>query len=196
MESVVALFSEPAQARMALQNLEARGFDRDNLGFSIMDAVAEDTLAQETGVSPEQGAPAGAGGVLRGIGLGILAGLGITLPVWALIWLIPETRIYTLGGAYTALFGFLGGGGMGGIFGALAGTDHGDYVKLLRQFGIPAAEAEDYNAALRSGQVLVVARSERGRKADEALSIMKKSGAIDLSKARGSGALGSQRGTY
>ena len=196
MESVVALFSEPAQAQVALQNLEARGFDRDNLGFSIMDAVAEDTLAQQTGVSPEQGAPAGAGGVLRGIGLGILAGLGITLPVWALIYLIPETRIYSLGGAYTALFGFLGGGGMGGIFGALAGTDHGDYVKLLRQFGIPAAEAEEYNAALRSGQVLVVARSERGKKADEALSIMKRSGAVDLSKSSGSGALGSQRGTY
>jgi hypothetical protein len=196
MESVVALFSESAQAKQALQMLEARGFDRDNLGFAISDPVAEDEIAQETGISPEQGAPAGAGGVLRGIGVGILAGLAITLPIWALIAIIPDTRIYAMGGAYTTLFGILGGGGMGGIFGALAGTDHGDYVKLLRQFGIPAAEAEDYNSSLRSGQILVIARSERGKKADEALSIMKKSGAVDLERARGSGALASQRGTH
>ena len=195
MESVVALFSEPAQAKQALQALEARGFDRDNLGFSIMDPVTENDIAQDTGVSPEQGAPAGAGGVLRGIGIGILAGLAITLPIWALIAIIPDTRIYAMGGAYTTLFGVLGGGGMGGIFGALAGTDHGDYVKLLRQFGIPAAEAEHYNSGLRAGQILVVARSERGEKANEALSILKKSGAVDLEKARGGGALASQRGT-
>ncbi|WP_293913981.1 hypothetical protein [Deinococcus sp.] len=195
MESVVALFSESAQAKQALQTLEARGFDRDNLGFSILDPVAENDIAQDTGISPEQGAPAGAGGVLRGIGIGILAGLAITLPIWALIALIPETRIYAMGGAYTTLFGILGGGGMGGIFGALAGTDHGDYVKLLRQFGIPAAEAENYNSGLRAGQILVVARSERVEKANEALVIMQKSGAVDLGKARGGGALASQRGT-
>ncbi|AWN22964.1 hypothetical protein DKM44_06750 [Deinococcus irradiatisoli] len=196
MESVVALFSEPSQAKAALQSLEARGFDRDNLGFTINDPVKENDIAQDTGISPEQGAPAGAGGVLRGIWLGVLAGLAIALPVWALIWLIPDTRIYWMGGAYTALFGVLGGGGMGGIFGALAGTDHGDYVKLLRQFGVPAADAETYNAGIRSGHVLVVARSERGKKADEALSILKRSGAVDLSQVRGSGALASQRGTH
>ncbi len=163
MESVVALFSEPTQAKAALQSLEARGFDRDNLGFTINDPVKENDIAQDTGVSPEQGAPAGAGGVLRGIWLGVLAGLAIALPVWALIWLIPETRIYSMGVAYTALFGILGGGGMGGIFGALAGTDHGDYVKLLRQFGVPAADAEAYNAGIRSGHVLVVAEASAAR---------------------------------
>ncbi|AZI41880.1 hypothetical protein EHF33_03205 [Deinococcus psychrotolerans] len=196
MESVVALFSEPAQAKSALQTLEARGFNRDNLGFSINDPVAENDIAQDTGISPEQGAPAGVSGVLRGTGIGILAGLAIALPVWFLIWVFPETRIYSMGGAYTALFGVLGGGGMGGIFGALAGTDHGDYVKLLRQFGIPAADAEAYDAGIRSGHVLVVARSERGSKSDEALNILKRSGAVDLSQVRGSGALASQRGTH
>lgn len=196
MESVVALFSEPAQAKAVLQTLESRGFDRDNLGFSISDAVAENDIAQETGVSPEQGAPAGVGGVLRGMWIGTLAGLAIALPVWALIWLIPETRIYSMGGAYTALFGILGGGGMGGVFGALSGTDHGDYVKLLRQFGVPAADAEAYNAGIHSGHILVVARSEHGQKSDEALSIFKRSGAVDLSQVRGGGALGSQRGTH
>ena len=61
MESVVALFPDPAQARQALDALQARGFERERLGFALTDVVAENDIAQATGISPEAGAPGGSG---------------------------------------------------------------------------------------------------------------------------------------
>ena len=46
MESVVALFREPSQAKTVIEALKARGFERDHLGFALSDAVAEDELAR------------------------------------------------------------------------------------------------------------------------------------------------------
>ncbi|MFC4455616.1 hypothetical protein [Deinococcus sonorensis] len=195
MESVVALFREPAQARTALVALQDRGYSPDNLGFTLLDVVEEDQIASETGVSPEEGAPSGSGSVLRGMWLGLLGGLALTVPVWILLLIIPDTRIYQTGGLYGMLFGALGGIGMGGLFGALAGSDHGDYVKLMRQFGMPAQVAEDYYQSLKDGHVLVFARAQQDVQADEAIRVFKKNGAIDLDAARGGGRLGSQRST-
>lgn len=196
MESVVALFKDPNQAVHALHDLQARGFHRDNLGFAIADPVAENDMAAATGISPEQGAPAGAGAVLRGIALGIAASLALTLPIWALIALIPDTRIYTHAGFLAVMFGVVGGGGLGGIFGSLTGADHGDYVKLLRQFGVPAADAEHYQSAIAGGNILVIARSEERGRANEAAGVLRNSGGLDLEKARGSGELTSQRSVH
>lgn len=193
MESVVALFKDSDQAARALHHLQERGFRRDNLGFAIADPVAEDELASETGVSPEQGAPAGAGAVLRGIGLGIAASMALTLPIWALLAIIPDTRIYSHGGFLITMFGVVAGGGLGGIFGSLTGADHGDYVKLLRQFGVPSAEAENYQSAIAGGNVMVIARSNEQGHVNEAANVLRGSGAIDLEKARGGGELTSQR---
>ncbi|MGI8748555.1 MAG: hypothetical protein ACR2J4_09450 [Deinococcus sp.] len=193
MESVVALFRDPAQVRSVLGALLDRGYSRDNLGFAMLDVVQEDALASETGISPEEGAPAGAGSVLRGMGTGILGGLVLTVPIWILLLIIPTTRIYQEGGLLGILFGVLGGGGMGGLFGALAGTDHGDYVKLMRQFGIPAQVAESYNQSLKDGHILVFASAQQDVPADEAVKIFKKNGAIDLDAASGRGRMSSQR---
>lgn len=193
MESVVALFRDPAQVRSVLEALLDRGYSRDNLGFAMLDVVQEDALASETGISPEEGAPAGAGSVLRGMGTGILGGLVLTVPIWILLLIIPTTRIYQEGGLLGILFGVLGGGGMGGLFGALAGTDHGDYVKLMRQFGMPARVAEGYNQSLKDGHILVFARAQQDVLADEAVRIFKKNGAIDLDAASGKGRMSSQR---
>ncbi len=196
MESVVALFKDSHQAAQALSGLQASGFQRDNLGFALADPVAENDLASATGISPEQGAPAGAGAVLRGMAIGTAASLALVLPIWALIALLPETRIYAQAGWYLLLFGILGGGGLGGIFGSLTGADHGDYVKLLRDFGIPSADAENYQAAINNGNVLVIARTEAQGKSREAVNIMRSSGGMDLDKVRGSGALASQRSVH
>ncbi len=193
MESVVALFREPAAAKTALEALEAKGFSREHLGFTMIDNVAELTLAQETGISPEEGAPNTSATILRGIWLGILGGLAITVPIWLLLLAIPSTRIYSLGGVYGVLFGVIGGALMGLFFGALTGSDHGDYVKLMRQFGMPAAVAERYWDGVKRGLVLVVARNQQGSKADEALQVMVKSGALRLEDVSGGGRLVSER---
>ncbi|ULH15190.1 hypothetical protein MF271_14705 [Deinococcus sp. KNUC1210] len=196
MESVVALFREPAQVKVAIEALLNQGYQRNNLGFTMLDVVQESELASQTGVSPEDGAPAGAGGVLRGAFIGILGGLALTVPVWLLLLIIPATRIYQEGGLLGMLFGVLGGAGMGALFGALAGSDSGDYVKLMRQFGMPARVAEGYYQSLKNGHILVFARGQQGVQSDEAVRIFKRTGAIDLDAAIGGGNLSSQRSVH
>lgn len=193
MDSVVAVFREPAQAKSALEALLAQGFERKHLAFSMLDNVAELEIASDTGVSPEEGAPAGSGGVLRGMLTGAAAGLGLTIPIWLLLLAFPETRVFHVGGLYGMLFGFLGGLGMGGFFGTLTGSDNGDYVTLLRQLGLPGPAAERMVGALNDGNVLVIARDQEGEKADAALQVMQKAGALRMDDASGGGRLGSER---
>ncbi|GAA5436332.1 hypothetical protein ACMT4L_06450 [Deinococcus sp. A31D244] len=193
MESVVALFREPQQAQGVLQALQQRGFEREHLGFALTDVVAEEGIAQNTGVSPEAGEPAGTASVLRGAFLGIIGGLAITTPIWLLLLIVPVTRIYQEGGLLGMLFGVIGGGALGALFGALAGSDHGDYVSLLRRMGVPAAQAEKFYAGLKGGHVMVIARDPSGARTDEALSLMRKHGAIKLDDAVGGGQLQSER---
>lgn len=193
MESVVALFREPDQAKVVLEALKARGFERDHLGFALTDSVAEDDLAQATGVSPEAGAPAGSSSVIRGAIMGTLAGLALTIPIWLLLLVFPATRIYQEGGLLGMLYGAIGGLALGGMFGALAGSDHGDYVKLLRKMGVPPVQAEKFNAGIGDGHVIVIARDPSSARVDEALSLMRQHGAIKLDDATGRGRLQSER---
>ncbi|WP_027482432.1 hypothetical protein [Deinococcus pimensis] len=195
MESVVALFNEPNQARQALANLLERGYSRDHLAFSLLDPVTEDQLARETGVSPEEGAPAGSGAVMRGAWLGLLAGVGLAVPTWLLLWLIPEARVYHEGGLLGIMFGAIAGLGLGGFFGALSGGDHGDYVKLLVRMGVPERIALSYYDALKQGKVMVIARDQDAEMADQALAVMKGAGAIALDERAGGGRLQSERVT-
>lgn len=193
MESVVALFREPSQAKTVLEALKARGFERDHLGFALSDAVAEDELAQATGVSPEEGAPAGSSAVIRSALVGVLASLVLTVPIWLLLLLFPVTRIYQEGGLLGILYGAIGGLTLGGMFGALSGSDSGDYVTLLRRMGVPPVQAERFNAGLNDGHVIVIARDASMARADEALSLMRQHGAVKLDDAAGRGKLQSER---
>lgn len=180
MESVVALFQTPQQAARALQVLESRGFDRDRLGFACTNAVTQSEVASATGISPEEGAPAGAGGVIKGAIMGALAGLALTVPVWILLALIPATRVYVDGGMYGALFGLLGGMTLGGLFGAISGSDHGDYVRLLRGFGMPTPHAERVYDRMKDGEVLVIARDTDLSRTAEASGVLRQLGAVSL----------------
>lgn len=193
MESVVALFNEPSQAKVVLEALKARGFERDHLGFALNDAVAEDDLAQSTGISPEAGAPAGASSVIRGAVVGVLASLVLTVPIWLLLLAFPVTRIYQEGGLLGIMYGVIGGLFLGGMFGSLAGSDHGDYVKLLRRMGVPPVQAERFNAGINDGHVIVIARDPSSARAEEALSLMRQHGAVKLDEAGGRGRLQSER---
>lgn len=159
----------------------------------MTDNFAQTTLAQETGVSPEQGQPAGTTAVLRGAFVGLLASLALTVPIWLLLLIIPDTRIYSDGGLTSMLFGAIGGIGLGGLFGALSGSDHGDFVNLLRRMGVPGPQAEKFYGGLKDGHVLVIARDHDGRRADEALSLMRKYGAVKLDEVVGGGRLQSER---
>ena len=193
METIVALFEEPAQAKSALARLMEGGFARDHLGFSLLDPVAQEELAAETGISHEDGAPAGASGVFRGAGVGFLAGVGLALPTWLLLILIPDTRSLQIGGLYGVMFGALSGLGLGAVFGALSGADHGDYVKLLRHMGVPERVALGYYDALKKGKVMVIARDQEQAMADEASRLLQSAGALDLEEGTGGGRMSSER---
>ncbi|MBB6016033.1 hypothetical protein ACFP9V_15080 [Deinococcus radiopugnans] len=193
MESVVALFREPSQAKVVLEALKSRGFARDHLGFALTDSVAEDDLAQSTGVSPEAGAPAGSSSVIKGAIGGVLASLVLTVPIWLLILAFPVTRIYQEGGLLGIMYGAIGGLFLGGMFGSLAGSDHGDYVKLLRRMGVPPVQAERFNEGIGQGHVIVIARDDSGARVDEALSLMRQHGAVRLDDAVGGGRMQSER---
>lgn len=193
MESVVALFNEPNQARQALAGLLERGYSRDHLAFSLLDPVTEDQLARETGISPEAGVPAGSGAVLRGAWLGTLAGVGLSVPTWLLLLLIPEARVYHEGGLLGIMFGAIAGFGLGGFFGALSGGDHGDYVKLLQRMGVPERVALSYYDAMKDGKIMVIARDQEGELADQAMSVMRSAGAVTVGETEGGGRLQSER---
>ncbi|GHG02183.1 hypothetical protein GCM10017783_13060 [Deinococcus piscis] len=180
MESVVALFQTPQQAARALQVLESRGFDRDRLAFACTNVISQSEVASVTGISPEEGAPAGAGGVIKGAIMGALGGLALTVPVWILLALIPATRVYVDGGMYGALFGVLGGLTLGGLFGAISGSDHGDYVRLLQGFGMPTAHAERVYDRMKDGDVLVIARDADLSRTAEASNVLRQLGAVSL----------------
>lgn len=180
MESAVALFPESKQAKLALETLSKKGFERDNLGFALTDAVTQKAMAQDLGISPEQGVPGGNSAAVRGAVLGTLIGAGLALPVWLALMTLPETRIYANGGLTSMLFGALGGAGMGFLFGILAGSDHSDFVKLLRRLGVPATQAESFYKGMQQGQVLVIAKNASAHKIDEALAIMQRYGAVKL----------------
>lgn len=193
METVVALFQEPSQAKAAITALLSRGFHRDHLAFSMLDVVAQEEFARETGVSHEDGAPAGAGSAFRGAGLGLLAGVGLAVPTWLLMLIIPETRPLHEGGLIGIMFGALSGLGLGAAFGALSGGDHGDYVKLLRRMGVPERTAVGYYDGLKRGHVMVIARDQEQALADDAARIVKAAGAIELDEGGGGGRLVSER---
>jgi hypothetical protein len=193
MESVVALFPDPAQARQALDALQARVFERERLGFALSDVVAENDIAQATGISPEAGAPGGSGTAIKGTLYGALIGIAVMIPVWVLLRLIPDTRIYSNGALMAMILVTIGTAGMGLLFGALAGSDHGDHVRLLRRMGVPAEQAERFGQGIKNGLTLVIARDPNGQRADEALSIMRRSGAVRLEDALGGGRLQSER---
>lgn len=177
MESVVALFRDPNQAQSAIEALKARGFDHRELGFAVNNFVAQEHLAESTGVTPTQGTVNTSANVLKGAGLGILAGLALTVPIWLIIMALPITRIYAQGGIDSIFFGVLAGAGMGALFGALEDTEASTYIRLLRGLGVPSAQAEKINAGIQQGNVLVIAT---GKQLDEALSLMRRAGAMKL----------------
>lgn len=183
MESVIALFPEAQQARRVLDALKSHGFEREHLGFALFNAVNEKEIAQATGVSPEVGEPAGSSLTMKGMFLGALAGGLLMLPVWIGLQLDPISQSFSDGGLTSMLFGAIGGLGLGGMFGALAGSDHGDYVKLFRRMGVPTAQAEKFYTSLQGGHVVVIARDKSSARVDEALSIMRQNGAVRLDDA-------------
>ena len=156
--AIVGVFETKARADRAVSDLQAAGFDEDDIGMihrdregkTVKSGAADDTYAEEGAAA---GAIAGAaGGAL--VGVGIIAGV---IPV-----LGPVLALGTLG---TILLNAAGGAAIAGLAGALIG------------WGIPEEDAEYYESEVKAGRFLVTVNAND--REDEARSILRGLGGYD-----------------
>jgi hypothetical protein len=163
MPTIHALFDSYADARRAVNALEAHGIEHDDISViaNKSDEIVEEPdnrIAEGAELGTDIGAIAGgAGGVLAGLGLVTIPGIG---PVLAAGWLV------------TAAVGF--------VTGAAAGLVAGGLIGALVEAGIPEEHAHNYAEGIKAGGTLVTARVSE-REFAEAHAILNEARSIDVS---------------
>ena len=154
MSSVFCLANDGSQAIRILNRLQAAGLGGENVSVLHSDRHGNRELSTENSTKAPEGATAGAGtGAILGGAVGWLAGIG-ALAIPGLGPLIAAGPI--LG----ALSGLALGGTVGGITGALVGM------------GIPEYEAQQYEARLKDGKVLISVHVENSDESSRVRKIM------------------------
>ncbi|MBB6097192.1 hypothetical protein HNR42_000606 [Deinobacterium chartae] len=181
MNTALALFEDHHRAEQALQNLLDQGFNRESLGFAMLDNIKELEVAEATGVAPDDGAPQGsATNAARTSARGAAIGGALALPALIGMALVPGVGALAVAGAFAVAMGVGGGAAVGGAVGALSGSDGGDFVQRLVRFGVPEEEARIYFQGLKGGGVLVYVDDASEERVDQALQILKDAGAVDM----------------
>ncbi|GGA32044.1 YsnF/AvaK domain-containing protein [Paenibacillus physcomitrellae] len=145
-QKIVGVFATEQDATNAIQDLKRIGYRAEDISVIGKNKHDLNDIHEETGTKAPEGVAAGAatGGVLGGIA-GLLAGLGALA--------IPGIGpILAAGPIAATLTGAAVGAGTGGLVGGLVGM------------GIPEDEAEEYNANVKSGRILVMVDAEETRK--------------------------------
>ncbi|WP_409291484.1 general stress protein [Peribacillus sp. SCS-37] len=172
---VVGVYDHGNDAIKVIEDLQAEGYERDQISVIARDPEDVHEITDETGTKAGEGAAAGAatGGVLGGL-TGFLAGVGaLAIPGIGPI-LAAGPIAATVAGAVT-------GAGAGGIAGALVGM------------GIPDHEAKQYETDIKEGKILVLVDDKDGaldgsRRMDQSKGIGRKGviGGIDHADRPGS----------
>jgi hypothetical protein len=158
--TVVGVFRSRNQAERAIEELRRAGFMDDQIGMVIRDASGKPVQATNSDNSYlDEGAVTG---IVAGAGAGAIIGLGVLAGVIPVIG--PVLAVGALG---TVLLNAAGGAALAGLAGALIG------------WGIPAEEAEYYEAEVKAGRFLVTVAAD-GRAA-EARAILDRFGGFDRS---------------
>lgn len=166
--AITALFDDYEEAAKAVDRIEAEGVPHADIAIVASNEgerhlgrlpPAASASGQESDAADGAGAGATVGTVLGG-GAGLLAGLGLLAipgvgPVVAAGWLVAAVTGAGIGAA------------AGGLLGALTGA------------GLSQSDAETYAEGVRRGGTLVTVRAEDDR-ADRVMSLLRKSGSIDL----------------
>ena len=171
MKTVVGLFENYTDADRAVSELNARGFNRNEISVAARDSALRDRVVGETGkeraVAETAGAGAVGGAVVGGLG-GLLVGIGALA--------IPGIGpIITAGTLATALGSTAAGAGIGAAAGGLIGA--------LVGMGIPEEDANFYAEGVKRGGVLVSVHTSDDR-ASEALNILRQTNAVDVDTRR------------
>ncbi|GLV58685.1 hypothetical protein KDH_55150 [Dictyobacter sp. S3.2.2.5] len=155
--TAVGVFSEPALAEQAMDQLRNAGFTDEQIGFVSRDP----DRASAGGIGDGENAPSTATGAVSGGVIGGVIGAVTSL-------LIPGFGPAIAGGILAATLG-------GAALGALAGG----FVGSLMHLGVPEHEARFYESQLNEGRTVVTVNA-RGRY-DEAVRILRQAGAYDAS---------------
>jgi hypothetical protein len=158
---VTGIFPNRASAELAVDQLVASGYARDDISVLMSDA----TRGREFGITEDSKAPEGAaaGAALGGVLGAIAAGL-ISVGIIA----IPGIGLVAAGPIIAALAGAGAGGAAGGLLGALVGA------------GIPEHEAQLFDEELKKGGILVGVYAHDDR-VDAAKEIYRTAGAESVS---------------
>jgi hypothetical protein len=157
--TLIGVFDDRLAAERAVRDLEAAGFQDDQIGFAIRgsEVNAGGMITDATGTKDARGAVTGAAtGALVG---GILAAAATVL--------LPGVGPVLAGGILASFIGGAAAGtAVGGILGALAGLD------------ISEDEARFYEKMFHSGKAIVAVKP--GIRAAEAGEILRRNGGYDL----------------
>jgi len=164
--TVVGVFEDRHHADQAVSELMKAGFRRDQIGVVMRHAEGETGATATTDAGDSHAASGAVTGALTGLGLGALAGLGVLAGVIPVVG--PAIAGGTLG---IILSNAAAGAGIAGLTGALIGA------------GVPEHEAKYYHEEFEAGRTIVTVTAD-GR-ADEAMVILRRHGAYDMSN-RGS----------
>jgi uncharacterized membrane protein len=135
---IVGVYDHGDDAVRAIEELKARGYDREDISVVARDKNEVESINTETGTKTDKGLAAGAatGGVLGGL-TGLLAGVGALA--------IPGVGpIIAAGPIVATLTGAAVGASAGGLAGALIGM------------GIPEDDANRFETEVKAGKILVL----------------------------------------
>jgi len=164
--AVFGIFRHETQAANALTALREAGFRNTDVSVLVAAGPGEQGLIVDKSTKAPEGAVAGASsGALLGGALGWLAAAGT--------FAIPGIGPFIAAGPLMALLGGVGvGGTIGGLAGALIGT------------GTPEFEAKQYEGRIRKGHVLLSVHCEDAQWRTAAREILERNGAEDISTTR------------
>lgn len=164
---LMGVFESPAQADMALRELEDKGYAPEEISVISKTNVYEERDKDGKPVAKTAGTGAVTGGAIGGLA-GLLAGVG-AIPALAGLFLAgPIVGALGLAGvAATTASGAVTGAAAGGLIGALVGL------------GLPRETAERYEAIVSRGGV-VIGLTGRDEMTGQARTVLEKHGAREV----------------
>jgi hypothetical protein len=149
-EVAIGVFTDPVQARQAVDELRRAGYSDDEIGY--LTRASANRPSEDTGTFIANSAVEG--GLVGG-----LIGAAVAL-------LIPGLGPVLAGGILAAALG-----------GAAIGAAAGGIIAALVNIGVPEEEARFYHQELEAGRTVVIVKSPTGYA--DALNILRRHGAYD-----------------
>jgi hypothetical protein len=163
--SAFGIYPDQATVSDAVESLKAAGFRSTDISVLYPENLGSKDFGHERHSKAPEGAVAGGGTFgIAGAAVGWLVGAGALM--------IPGLEPMAAAGPIVGMMGGLGAGAtLGGLVGALVGS------------GIPEYEAKRYEGRVRRGGILLSVHCDNPKWSKTAKSILKKTGARDISTA-------------